>query len=164
MKLGIDVDGVLANFQLGWSQAYERWYPGNLNRSKLDQWDAITAGTHFESANDFWDWSDTANVWRQLPVMPGSQGGLWDLRQQTRNNVKGGYPLHEFHFVDLKSEAPVDVWIDDSPIVLAELRDAGKTAIKFNHPWNKGAPCTANASNWRGIVSIINNFAEALAE
>jgi 5'(3')-deoxyribonucleotidase len=199
MRLGIDIDGCLANFQLGWSQIYERWYPGELDRSKLDQWDAIVAGTHFEKDADFWEWSDVANIWRQLPVMPGAQGGLWELRRQTRNNVKGGYPLHEFHFVtnrsrktemdtegwiiehfrfvrrefelipklhflDNKSEAPVDVWIDDSPIVLAELRDAGKTAIKFNHPWNKGAPCTANASNWRGIVSIINNFAEALAE
>jgi 5'(3')-deoxyribonucleotidase len=181
MKLGIDIDGVLGNFQLGWSQLYERWYPGQLDRSKLDQWDAITAGTHFEKDADFWDWSDVAGIWRQLPVMPGAQGALWELRQQTKNNVRGGAPAHEFHFVtnrSRKTEMDTEGWIlehfrfvrreydliDDSPIVLAELRDAGKTAIKFNHPWNKGAPCTVNTSNWRGVVNIINNFTEALAE
>ena len=48
MRLGIDLDGVVADFNSGWISRYNLDYGSELPSDAVKAWDAIPSLTHFE--------------------------------------------------------------------------------------------------------------------
>jgi uncharacterized HAD superfamily protein len=59
MRLGIDLDGVVANFTKGWMDFYNQDFGTNLVSSDSKRWNDLVELTHFADMSEFWEWSDT---------------------------------------------------------------------------------------------------------
>lgn len=180
MRFGVDIDGVLADFQGGWAEAYELWWPGKLDFTKLDKWDSLETETHFERREDFWTWTDDADIWRQLRVVDGAQGALYDLQKKgvmielvtARKAIPRAqaatYEWLDKHFgfvtnladrihhTGNKASVPCSLYVDDSPHELEKLAHAGKTVIRYDRPWNQGTDIPgALARNWKEVTEMV---------
>jgi 5'(3')-deoxyribonucleotidase len=61
-----------------------------------------------------------------------------------------------------KSSFDLDVYIDDGPHVLEELTGAGKKAVIFDRPYNRGVPSTRNlrrAMGWADVPAMVKELA-----
>ncbi|MFV1961497.1 MAG: hypothetical protein ACC658_06655, partial [Acidimicrobiia bacterium] len=75
MRLGIDLDGVVANFTQGWMNFYNRDYGTNLVFEDSQNWGDLVDLTHFNDINEFWEWSsdlDGHSVFWHLDPFPGA--------------------------------------------------------------------------------------------
>ena len=46
MRLGIDLDGVVADFNTGWVNRYNDEFGSNVSSDQVDSWDAMGDLTH----------------------------------------------------------------------------------------------------------------------
>jgi 5'(3')-deoxyribonucleotidase len=176
MRIAVDIDNVVEDFQNGWAEEYVLWFDREPDPTRMGQWDALTTATHFETATQFWNWFQAANLWAKLPPVPGAQGGLEWMKAHPHVNFLfvTARPVHgelasrhlanrwnvpvEFRNDTSKHLAKADLWIDDSPAVLANLHAHGKPAIRLERPWNEGAPATFSAPHWPGILDILKEL------
>lgn len=184
MRIGLDLDSVVADFTGHVNTLYEPWF-GEPCPIVWDTWDAYKMSHHFTDWPTFQRWADRAMLWETMPFMPGAQAGIDTLQRaghrltfltarkgvtcenQTRTwffdriTRPFGIPVSELH-VNLggnKASVPCDIYVDDSPTELAALKAAGKLTVKFKHPWNKGyGAATVEASSWHWVVSQIWNL------
>jgi len=56
MRLGIDLDGVVANFNAGWMRRYNAEYGTDLKPEMVHSWDAFVPLTRFDTNAEFWEW------------------------------------------------------------------------------------------------------------
>ena len=57
MRLGIDLDGVVANFTQGWMNFYNRDFGTNFVFEDSKNWGDPVGLTHFNHIDEFWEWS-----------------------------------------------------------------------------------------------------------
>jgi 5'(3')-deoxyribonucleotidase len=100
-------------------------------------------------------------MFRNMPVMPGAADALWRLSDAGvwiriithRLWVNWGHaiavsdtvewldhhaiPYRDICFLGRKPEVEADCYVDDSPDVVAALRDLGNTVIVFDAPYNR---------------------------
>ena len=57
LRLGIDLDGVVADFNGGWIARYNRDFGADLDASMVREWDGLERLTHFRSMSEFWEWA-----------------------------------------------------------------------------------------------------------
>jgi hypothetical protein len=172
MRLAIDVDNTVLDWQYTWADEYQLWFDEWLDPVKLGEWGAALTATHFDTWDEFWDWFNTAKVWDKMDPVPGAFGALHAFKAHkipflfcTARPDSGratAYDLaHQWGtVVDFRNDqskhlSRADLWIDDSPGALQNLADNGKPAIKLVRPWNVGAPATFEAATWPEIVNII---------
>jgi 5'(3')-deoxyribonucleotidase len=96
LRLGIDLDGVVADFNTGWVDRYNQQFATALHPGQIATWDAAPALTHFEDMTEFWLWAradaDTApangdgevdghrpSIFRELPAYPDALPALHRL-------------------------------------------------------------------------------------
>lgn len=193
MRIAIDLDNVAVEWQYHWMVLYNQWFGTELTKADGDSWDACTTKTHFNSMDEFYRWFESADGWKTQPFVPGAQGFLYNLDRICKDSAG----IHSYLFVtsrptpagklaakDLaaslygsqvafaddnsKQQQNADIWIDDSPAVLASLEQAGKKSIRFNRPWNSvryvngfplegvsDAPSTYSADNWQQVMDIL---------
>ncbi|MGH8913901.1 MAG: 5' nucleotidase, NT5C type, partial [Acidimicrobiia bacterium] len=75
MRLGIDLDGVVANFTKGWVDFYNRDFGTNLAVEEAVAWDGLTTITHFPDMASFWKWTadiDGRSLFWHLETLPGA--------------------------------------------------------------------------------------------
>ena len=80
VRLGIDLDGVVADFNAGWIRRYNQEYGSELPMDAVKAWDAIPSLTHFEDMGEFWKWArdhDGHTLFRHLDTYPGAVDALW---------------------------------------------------------------------------------------
>ena len=73
MRLGIDLDGVVADFNTGWVSRYNHEFGSELTTDLVDSWNTMGHLTHFESMGAFWRWAargDHGSVFRHLETYP----------------------------------------------------------------------------------------------
>ena len=182
MKIGVDLDGVCADFNDGWQNHYFNWFGRCVDSRHADEWNAPLEASHFETEEEFWGWIDLIpGFWSGLDVIPGALGTLMGLhaaghrmvavtsrhektKQQTylwlKTNgflafVDGVQHLHK----SAKHEAGCDVYIDDNPVVLRHLREQGIETIRFERPWNYGTKATAVARSWADVPRLVTAMA-----
>ena len=174
MRIAIDLDNVVVDWQNRWADLYEQWFDVKIPAVKRATWNACMDETHFESMDQFYNWFFVAGGW-DISYLKGAQGALYQLSQRPNTFIHfctSRPPAGRASAADLagkwstrvdflnnasKHLSKADVWIDDSPEVLENLAANGKQAIRFEQPWNKS--CTAfthTAKNWREVLAILD--------
>lgn len=153
MKLGVDLDGVVCDFQ---TPANE-WLAAKAGVPVLpvDCWDWFKA---YPNGGVLWDqlWNHAADkdLFISLKAFPAAHlvlNHLWGVghditfitfrpqwaREQTEEwlhrNGFGGFPLV---FTANKGEVPWDLLLEDNGPCVAELVQQGRNAVLFRRPWN----------------------------
>jgi len=183
LRLGIDLDGVVADFNSGWVERYNRDFGADLNVEQIVEWDAPTHLTHFSSMGEFWKWARTCgegrSLFRPLRPYPDALESLRLLRRRGHKIVilttKPGFAIHdtfawlsehevpttEVHILDDKTTVACDVYLDDADHNLEALSvthpDAG--TCRFVRPWNSPAPGLVDVESWAEFLSHVGQAA-----
>lgn len=184
MRIGLDCDGVLADFAAGWVDQYNDWYGA---RVELDQstWMSFLDATHFAEEADFWAWVDRVpDFWVNMPTIPGAMGGVLALQEaghelcivthrhekasrQTQIWLNRHWPIGNglplVHHTKRKTDIDCQLYVDDGPKPLAHFDKVGRKAIRFAYPYNKTSPAIASVKNWAELVPLVAELAEAVA-
>jgi 5'(3')-deoxyribonucleotidase len=160
VRLGIDLDGVVANFTKGWIDFYNRDFGTELTPDQVVTWDGVTEITHFEKMSEFWRWSsdlDGRSLFWHLEPFPDALEALHRLdrdgheiviltmkpsfaKDDTQAWIAGqGIPTKEVHILTDKWRIDCDVYLDDAPHVLEDLvaNRPDRLVCRYVRPWNR---------------------------
>lgn len=174
MRLGIDLDGVVADFDSGWMSRYREEF-GTDPRSPKVVWDGLHLATHFPDMQAFWQWVHERQVFRHLDPIPGAVEALVTLADQGHQVViltakpdrtipdtlrwiaDQAIPTREIHFIHDKHLVACDVYLDDSPVVLPELVDHRPEALvcRMVAPWNQPVPGAVDVADWSEFLGLV---------
>ena len=159
MRLGIDLDGVVANFTQGWMNFYNRDFGTHLRFEDSQNWGDLVALTHFKTMNEFWAWSsdlDGHSVFWHLDPFPGAVEAVRSLvddghhvivittkpsfaKQDTHDWIeRHRIPAAEVHILQDKWLIDADVYLDDGPHILPQLvqHRPDRTVCRYVRAWN----------------------------
>lgn len=181
MRLGIDLDGVVADFSGGWTSLYNAEFGTSLSEADVDTWDAIPSLTHFRSMSEFWRWSqdiDGASLFRHLDTYPDAVESLWLLAQRHQIVIittkpfwaihdtyawiaEKKIPAREVHITETKYEVDCDVYLDDAPHHVYEIHRErpNRVMTRFARRWNHEVPGTETVYSWAEFVELVNRVA-----
>jgi 5'(3')-deoxyribonucleotidase len=178
VRLGIDLDGVVADFNSGWISRYNSQYGAELPTDAVTEWDAIPSLTHFEDMRAFWKWArdhDGHSLFRHLETYPEAVESLWKLIKARHQVViittKPAWAIHdtfawiaqhqiptrEVHITDQKWTVDCHLYLDDGPHVLEELvaRRRERTVCRFVRPWNQPVEGAVDVDSWPEFVDLV---------
>ncbi|GIU92557.1 MAG: hypothetical protein KatS3mg011_1463 [Acidimicrobiia bacterium] len=181
MRLGIDLDGVVADFNTGWISRYNQEYGADIPFDAVRSWDAIPSLTHFRHMGEFWEWARDHgghSLFRHLEPYPGA---LETLRRLARRHdlvivttkpdwaIPDTYswigqheiPAREVHITEEKWEVPCDVYLDDAPHVLEGLIAHRPRAVvcRYVRPWNHPLPGAVDVESWDDFENLVGQLA-----
>jgi 5'(3')-deoxyribonucleotidase len=183
LRIGIDMDGVLADFNTGWMTRYNSEFDTLLEASMVRQWDDIHALTHFESMAAFWAWAqgDGRSTFRDAPPLPGAIEAIIRIGQRHRVAIVSSkfdwaipdslawladhrVPAREVHFLWDKALAGCDIYLDDAPHHLRELtaRLPEATVCRMVHPWNDPIPGVVDVHDWAEFENVVEDVAHRI--
>jgi 5'(3')-deoxyribonucleotidase len=187
VRLGIDLDGVVADFNAGWIDRYQAEFGTSVPLDAVTTWDGIPALTHFPDMERFWEWArgeDAGSLFRHLDPYPGALGALAALDRAGHDIVvlttKPGWAVHdtfawiadhriptrEVHVIERKWRVPCDVYLDDAPHVLTGLhRNRPEAAVcRFVRPWNRPMPGVHDVAEWDAFTALVDALTAGSAE
>lgn len=179
LRLGIDLDGVVADFNAGWISKYNEHFGTELTAEHVDIWDAPTLLTHFTDMGEFWAWARTsgggASIFRVLQPYQGAVDALDRLAKRHRVVIvttKPNFAIHdtyewlaehripttEVHIVDDKTTVDCDIYLDDADHNLAALRRARPhaTVCRYVRPWNHPHAGVTDIATWPEFEHIVS--------
>jgi uncharacterized protein len=176
LRLGIDLDGVVADFNKGWTWRYNRDFPDRLDHeltaADVVEWNAPTLLSHFRDMDEFWEWAETCaegrSLFHGLDPYPGAIDALHRLRAGGHHLVilttKPHFSVHdtydwlarqripstEVHILDDKTQVECDIYLDDADHNLEALVDAhpDATVCRYVRPWNGAIRGTVDVHDW----------------
>ncbi len=181
MRLAIDLDGVVANFNEGWIRFYNRQFGTSLDVSQVDAWDVIPKLTRFAHMGEFWDWAehlDGASLFRHLEPFPDAIPALVTLAGWGHTIVivttkpdfavgdtfawigEHGIPTTEVHITEDKEQVAADVYLEDAPHQLYRLRRHRPevVVVRFARPWNHEIPGTETVESWAEFLALVDRL------
>lgn len=178
MRLGIDLDGVTANFNAGWMRRYNEEHGTNLKPEMVQTWDAFVPLTRFESNAKFWEWARNKSghgLFRDLPLFPGALESLirlsrdheiviittkprWATSETFAWIADNGIPTREVHITARKWKVDCDVYLDDGPHNLESLvvERSNRTVCRFVRPWNDPVSGAVDVDSWDTFEILVN--------
>lgn len=182
MRLGIDLDGVVADFNRGWMTRYNADFGTDLDERQVDHWDAALDLTHFSHMEDFWEWArgvgERRSIFRDLAPYPGAMETLlrlasdhqliiltvkpkWAIADTFNWLVDHRIPTREVHMLRRKWLVPCDVYIDDSPHILPRLVQHRPEAVvcRYVRPWNHPVAGCRDVSSWEQFAAVVGGQA-----
>lgn len=183
LRVGIDLDGVVADFVTGWISRYNAEFGARLRAADAVEWRAAARMTHFGSTSRFWAWARAAGpdghtLFRHLPAYPGAVEGLRALQRLAHvvivttkprwaiSDTLGwlgdlGLPLREVHITDDKAGVECAVYVEDSLHHLAQLRRrrAGSVVCRWVRPWNSPVEGCLDVHTWQDVHIVVRELA-----
>jgi len=177
MRLGIDLDGVVADFNSGWVARYNAEFGTGLTSGQVVSWNAMEDLTHFEDMGAFWDWAAGDNghsIFRHLETYPDALPALdrlsrghdvvilttkpdWAVHDTFAWIADHGIPTREVHMTNRKWRVPCDVYLDDAPHQVEGLHLNRPEAVvcRFVRPWNHPVAGTRDVHDWDEFVTLV---------
>lgn len=177
-RLGIDLDGVVADFNAGWIRLYNAEFGASLRTADVAMWNAPVLLTHFASMSQFWRWAaraaDGASIFRVLDPYPGALDALHRLAAEHSIIIvttkprfavddtfewleEHALPTQEVHIVDHKPLVDCDVYLEDADHNLAALHDERPDSIvcRYVRPWNRARDGLVDVSGWVDFEHVV---------
>jgi 5'(3')-deoxyribonucleotidase len=153
MRLGIDLDGVVADFTTGFVAAYNRDFGdehGYIYEEDVVSWGFMVDLTHFKDTSEAWQWIQYAgstnkeapgvSLFKELDIIDGSLGVLQRLSKAHEIVIitskpefaiadtffwlsRWKIPTSEVHITQDKHEVKCDVYLDDGQHNLIALSE-----------------------------------------
>ena len=181
MRLGIDLDGVVADFNGGWMRRYNEEHGAELTPDMVVSWDGLHQMTHFADMNEFWRWArnhEGPSVFRHLEAYTGAVETLRQLNREGNDVViltaKPDWAVHdtfewladhriptrEVHCLDDKWRIDCDVYLDDSPYVVPELvrQRPEATVCRFVRSWNRPVDGATDVHDWDEFAAMVRQL------
>jgi 5'(3')-deoxyribonucleotidase len=182
LRLGIDLDGVVADFNRGWTTAYNTTFGAQLAPEMVVTWDSPLELTHFADMGAFWDWAKDHgghSVFRHLEPYPTAIETLqaldreghdiviitakpdWAVHDTLRWLADHEVPTRAIHFTEAKHEVECDVYLDDAPAQvrrIAEVRATTATVCRFVRPWNHPVTGAIDVHDWTGFHRTVQDL------
>jgi 5'(3')-deoxyribonucleotidase len=182
MQLGIDLDGVVANFTRGWIDFYNRDFGTALVEGDSTRWNDIVELTHFANEGEFWHWSsdlDGRSLFWHLEPFPGAVAALQSLTEAGHRIVilttkpdfavddthdwveKNEVPADEIHILEDKWLIDCDVYLDDGPHLIPRLvrERPESTVCRYVRPWNRPVPGAVDVRDFHEFREIVDRLA-----
>ena len=181
MRIGVDLDGVVANFTKGWTKYYEEEFGKKILEDDIKSWGLSEPLTHFKEDIDFWKWAKDINgssIFRNLEVYENSVETLNELSKSGHDIViisskpwwsihdtlmwlgENKIPTKEIHFIEDKWTIDCEVYIDDAPYQLENYKEntVDKKIIRFVRSYNKPLDGVFDIYNWKELIPLLNSF------
>ncbi len=178
LRLGIDLDGVVADFNGGWTALHNAEFGGAISPDDVVTWDGLPEVSGFADMGEFWDWAsptaDRPSIFRHLATYDGAIEALTRLRRDhdvvvvttkphwAVHDTYGWlsdvrFPTTEVHITDHKETVDCDVYVDDSPLVLERLvRHRGdRLILRWVRPWNTELAGTTPVTSWSEVEDLV---------
>lgn len=182
MRLGIDLDGVVANFTKGWMHFYNNQFGTELVPADSRRWNDVVDLTHFHDIDDFWRWCsdlDGRSVFWHLEPFPGAIEALRELTDSGHLVIilttKPGFavsdtyewierhriPATEIHILDDKWRVECDVYLDDGPHILPAIaaHRPEATVCRYVRPWNVPVPGVIDVVDFVEFRDVVDRLA-----
>ena len=146
MRLGIDLDGVVADFNSGWVTRYNQEFGTDIPLDAMRAWNGIPALTHFRDMGEFWRWARDHgghSMFRHLETYPGAVDQLSSLRRKGHDVViltsKPNWAVHDTF-----------AWIADHRIPTREVHI-------LEEKWR--VPGTVDVHSWEEFGETVDRLA-----
>jgi 5'(3')-deoxyribonucleotidase len=183
LRVGVDLDGVVADFTGGWIRLYNVEFGATLSPSDVMAWNAPEELTHFSSMTDFWRWARTAgdhgrSLFADLEPYPGAVAGLrallgeahvavittkptWAIPDTLRWLAALDLPLREVHVTSDKPSVACEVYLEDSPFQLTALRRRRPQAVvcRYVQPWNRPVEGCVDITDFDDMLVVVSELA-----
>lgn len=184
LRLGIDLDGVVADFNGGWMRKYNEEFDAELHPRQVDSWDGLPDLTHFPDMGAFWRWARDHgghSVFRHLEPYPGAVDALRGLNRAGHDVVvltaKPDWAVHdtlewladhriptrEIHILHDKHRVDCDLYLDDSPHVLRAYAShrPREQICRMVRPWNEPLDGVRDIASWSDFRRHVGRVVEA---
>ena len=181
MRLGIDLDGVVADFLSGWMGIYNREFDSDLQPEAVQTWDGMVPLTHFPDMEAFWEWAagsdDRASIFRHLEpyhdAVPAllqlarsheivilTQKPAWAVHDTFAWIADHEIPTREVHMTARKWRVPCDVYLDDAPHQVRALHRHRPEAavVRFVRAWNEPVPGVHDIASWEDFIDLVDRI------
>lgn len=172
LRLGIDLDGVVADFNAGWIALHNDEFGTDLHPEMVQTWDGLAELGGFADMGAFWRWArgsdERPSIFRHLDPYPTALDTLhalagdghrivvvttkpdWAVTDTLRWLADHELPTREVHITDDKHEVDCDVYLDDSPWVVPSLvrHHPDRAVCRFVRPWNEAVAGAVDISSW----------------
>jgi len=179
LRIGVDLDGVLAEAMIVWCELYNKRYGGSLMFDDIRAWEVwkivkITRDQFFRLLDDSWlEWErmppteeDVGEQVRRLREF-GTVDVVTGRSMRTVTQAKEWLKAHEIpydRFVRTEStlakiRLDYDVFVDDSPRLMERIASRSTAlGILYTRPWNRDAHMPSvirRANSWAEVPPIV---------
>ena len=179
MRLGIDLDGVVSDFNKGWIDRYNAEFGTDIPVDAVTTWDGIAPLTHFTDMAAFWEWARDlpgGSLFRNLETYSDAVPALerlaadhevviitskpeWAVSDTYAWIAEHRLPTREVHVVDIHGDkwpVPCDLYLDDGPHNIESIHHNRPEAhmCRFVRPWNSPVAGVHDARDWAEFEAL----------